>query len=63
MGVSENGDAKYYLDPSFDIDPNIDKLSLKKKYKEEIREQIQLYIDKKTSAKPPPNKPHIPEKK
>ena len=60
MGVSENGDAKYYLDPGFDIDPNIDKLSLKKKYKEEIREQVQLYIDKKTSNKQQIHKANLP---
>ena len=34
MGVTENGDAKYYLDTNFSIDTTIDKLALKKKYKE-----------------------------
>jgi hypothetical protein len=37
MGVTENGDPKYYLDTNFALDANVDKLALKKKYKEEIR--------------------------
>jgi hypothetical protein len=51
MGVNENGDAKYYLDTHFSIDPAVDKLALKKKYKEEIRNLIQYYIDKKNAMK------------
>lgn len=62
MGVSEGGDAKYFLDPLFEIEPNVDKLSLKKKYKEEIRDLIQGYIDKKTQARPT-RASQIPDKK
>lgn len=51
MGVTENGDAKYYLDTNFSIDTTVDKLALKKKYKEEIRNLIQYYIDKKNAMK------------
>jgi len=55
MGVNDNGDPKYYLDTSFVLDPNVDKLGLKKKYKEEIRHLIQYYIDKKNTIKTPNN--------
>lgn len=51
MGVSESGDAKYYLDTNFVLDPHVDKLALKKKYKEEIRQLMQYYIDKKNAMK------------
>jgi hypothetical protein len=51
MGVSENGDAKYYLDTNFVLESTVDKLALKKKYKEEIRHLIQYYIDKKNAMK------------
>lgn len=57
MGVSESGDPKYYLDDNFVIDPAVDKLALKKKYKEEIRQLIQYYIDKKNAVVNPNNKP------
>lgn len=50
MGVTENGDAKYFLDPLFEVDAGVDKLGLKKKYKEEIRELIQGYIDRKSKV-------------
>lgn len=49
MGVGESGDPKYYLDTNFVIDLTVDKLALKKKYKEEIRQLIQFYIDKKNA--------------
>ena len=42
MGVTECGDAKYFLDPLFEIDAGVDKLGLKKKYKEEIRELVEI---------------------
>ena len=51
MGVTEGGDAKYYLDTSFSLDPSLDKLTLKKKYKEEIKQLIQYYIDRKNAMK------------
>lgn len=63
MGVSESGDAKYFLDTGFEVEAGVDKLQLKKKYKEEIRKEIQYYIDKKASSKQPANKISIPEKK
>lgn len=34
MGVSDSGDAKYFLDTTFEVDSAVDKLHLKKKYKE-----------------------------
>jgi len=37
MGVGIKGDAKYYLDLSIEITSGIDKLALKKKYKDEIK--------------------------
>jgi len=37
MGVSSIGDAKYYLDFNFEINSGVEKLALKKKYKEEIK--------------------------
>jgi hypothetical protein len=60
MGVSESGDAKYYLDTNFILDANVDKLALKKKYKEEIRQLIQYYIDKKNAMKPQANSKPAP---
>ena len=51
MGVSGIGDAKYFLDLNMEINISIDKLSLKKKYKEEIKELMQYYLDKKNSQK------------
>lgn len=33
MGVTETGEAKYFLDPGFTIEAGVDKLELKKKYK------------------------------
>ena len=52
MGVSVSGDAKYYLDLSFTIEPQLDKLALKKRYKQQIRQLIQVYIDRKSAIKP-----------
>lgn len=65
MGVTECGDAKYFLDPLFEIDAGVDKLGLKKKYKEEIRELVQWYIDKKGQGKNQGNNrlATIPDKK
>lgn len=63
MGVSDSGDAKYFLDTTFEVDPAVDKLQLKKKYKEEIKTEIQFYIDKKIHSKQTTNKVTIPEKK
>jgi hypothetical protein len=63
MGVTEAGDPKYYLDTNFLLDPALDRLALKKKYKEEIRQLIQYYIDKKNAIKPPAAKPLGSEKK
>jgi hypothetical protein len=60
MGVTENGDAKYYLDTNFSIDTTVDKLALKKKYKEEIRHLIQYYIDKKNAMKSQNTSKHLP---
>lgn len=57
MGVSDSGDAKYYLDTNFVVEPTIDKLGLKKRYKEEIKHLIQYYIDKKNSVKNQTAKP------
>jgi len=37
MGVTEAGDPKYFLDTNFVVDTAINRLDLKKKYKEEIR--------------------------
>jgi hypothetical protein len=34
MGVTEAGDPKYFLDTNFVMDPSVNKLDLKKKYKE-----------------------------
>lgn len=51
MGVSGIGDAKYFLDLNMEINISVDKLSLKKKYKEEIKELMQYYLDKKNSQK------------
>jgi hypothetical protein len=62
MGVTEAGDPKYFLDTNFVVDPSVNKLDLKKKYKEEIRELIQYYIDKKNTSKPNPIKSQ-PDKK
>lgn len=53
MGVSDSGDPKYYLNTNFVLDSNVDKLSLKKKYKEELRQLMQYYIDKKNAMKQP----------
>ena len=47
MGVTHNHDAKYYLEPTFDQDTAADRLALKKKYKLQIRNEIQYYLDKK----------------
>ena len=64
MGVNDNGDPKYYLDTNFVLNSNVDKLGLKKKYKEEIRHLIQYYIDKKNTIKTPNNsKPLTTQKK
>ena len=35
------------MDPLFEVDTGVDKYGLKKKYKEQIRELMQGYIDKK----------------
>ena len=51
MGVSGIGDAKYFLDLNMEINISVDKLNLKKKYKEEIKELMQYYLDKKNSQK------------
>jgi len=51
MGVNLEGDAKYFVDTNFEMDANIDKLALKKKYKEEIKQLLQLYLDKKSPVK------------
>jgi hypothetical protein len=51
MGASSIGDAKYFLDLNMEINGSVDKLSLKKKYKEEIKELMQYYLDKKNSQK------------
>lgn len=51
MGVSEAGDAKYFLGLDFEIDASMDKMQLKKKYKEQIKAQIQFFIDKKAASK------------
>jgi hypothetical protein len=61
MGVSEGGDAKYFLDPGFEMQSGLDKISLKKKYKEQIRELIQSYIDTKILKSQ--TKQGVPEKK
>jgi hypothetical protein len=61
MGVNEGGDAKYFLDPGFEMQSGLDKISLKKKYKEQIRSLIQHYIDMKTSKAIA--KQGLPEKK
>ena len=37
MGVSTIGDAKYYIDFNFEINNSVDKLALKKRYKEKIK--------------------------
>lgn len=64
MGASSIGDAKYYLDLTIQINPNVDKMGLKKKYKEEIKELMQYYLDKKNSQKNTvSNKVQVPEKK
>jgi hypothetical protein len=60
MGVTENGDPKYYLDTNFALDANVDKLALKKKYKEEIKHLIQYYIDKKNAMKSQTNSKPLP---
>jgi len=62
MGVTEAGDPKYFLDTNFVMDPSANKLDLKKKYKEEIRELIQYYIDKKNSSKSSTLKPSSDKK-
>lgn len=51
MGVSSIGDAKYYIDFNMEINSGVDKLALKKKYKEEIKELMQYYLDKKNNQK------------
>lgn len=63
MGVSESGDPKYYLDTNFAVDAGVDRLALKKKYREEIRQLIQYYIDKKNAVVRPNPKPIPTEKK
>ena len=63
MGVSETGDPKYYLDINFAVDAGVDRLALKKKYREEIRQLIQYYIDKKNAVVRPANKVVPTEKK
>lgn len=63
MGVSESGDPKYYLDTNFTIDGTVDRLALKKKYKEEIRQLIQYYIDKKNAVVRQNSRPLAGEKK
>lgn len=64
MGVSSIGDAKYFLDLSIEINGSVDKLSLKKKYKEEIKELMQYYLDKNNAQKNQGgSKTQIPEKK
>lgn len=63
MGVTENGDPKYYLDTNFALDANVDKLGLKKKYKEEIKHLIQYYIDKKNAMKSQTNSKPLPTQK
>lgn len=60
MGVSEAGEAKYYLDTHFSVDAAVDKLALKKRYKEEIRQLIQYYIDKKNAAYKQNNSKQMP---
>lgn len=62
MGVTEAGDPKYFLDTNFVVDSSVNRLDLKKRYKEEIRELIQYYIDKKIVTKPNTIKPQ-PDKK
>ena len=62
MGVTEAGDPKYFLDTNFVMDPSVNKLDLKKKYKEQIRELIQYYIDKKNSSKSNSIKPSSDKK-
>jgi hypothetical protein len=37
MGVGSKGEPKYYLDLNIEISSGIDKLTLKKKYKDEIK--------------------------
>lgn len=61
MGVDEGGDAKYFLDPGFEMQSGLDKFSLKKKYKEQIRALIQDYIDLKIPKGQA--KQGVPEKK
>ncbi len=62
MGVTEAGDPKYFLDTNFTVDPGVNRLDLKKKYKDEIKELIQYYIDKKNTMKANAVKP-LPDKK
>jgi hypothetical protein len=63
MGLNDVGDAKYFLDTSFQLEPGVDKLALKKRYKDDIKHLLQYYIDKKNSTKAVvPAKP-LPEKK
>lgn len=63
MGVSETGEPKYYLDTNFAVDAGVDRLALKKKYREEIRQLIQHYLDKKNAVVRPSNRPVPAEKK
>jgi len=51
MGVNSIGDVKYFLDLNWEIVGSVDKLSLKKKYKEEIKELMQPYLDNKSGQK------------
>jgi hypothetical protein len=60
MGVSEAGYPKYFLDPGFEVDGQIDKLSLKKKYKEEIKKEMQFFFDKKVVSTKQVSRVNIP---
>lgn len=62
MGVSQAGYPKYFLDPRFEVEPQVEKIALKKKYKEEIRKEMQYIFDKKGSSKPTTNA-DIPHRK
>lgn len=49
MGVSSIGDAKYYLDLNIEVNSAVDKLALKKKYKNEIKGLMEYYLQKKSN--------------
>lgn len=63
MGVTDIGEPKYYLDTTFTYNLAIDKLAQKKKYKEDIRQLIQYYLDKNKASKLNTIKKAVPEKK